>query len=426
MLSIPSPKKTAAAIASIEMFTTPAIVIATITSITLEPLDPPQLGLGAAADAVLRQRRVQIDDVRHDGRAEDPGGEEQRLAALEARDDEVAGDLGGIGLRERDLEREGDDDDADERRDHRLEPAVAVALEREDRERAAAGEQPRREERDAEKEVEAERGAEDLGEVGRHGDQLGLDPERHRDGPPEVVAAHLREVAARRDPELRRERLHDHRHQVRGEDDPEQEVAELRAGRNVRGEVPGIDVGDRGDERRPEERPESAQALPLTRERLLGGTQRRRLARQHVPDIGRRSRGRRPGTRPLRIHTYRNYNLDVSKSRGLSRRQLIVGAAPVVAAAPFAGLALAGRKELDATHMGADHPDMGHAAMYGESVPAPGGPNDLDALTYPPSALPHEPGRVREYTLLAQDREIEVAKGVVYPAWTYNGTARAR
>ena len=33
MLSIPSPKKTAAAIASMEMFTTPAIVIAMITSI---------------------------------------------------------------------------------------------------------------------------------------------------------------------------------------------------------------------------------------------------------------------------------------------------------------------------------------------------------------------------------------------------------
>ena len=29
---------------------------------------------------------------------------------------------------------------------------------------------------------------------------------------------------------------------------------------------------------------------------------------------------------------------------------------------------------------------------------------------------------MREYTLVAQDREIEVAQGVTYPAWTYNGT----
>jgi manganese oxidase len=112
----------------------------------------------------------------------------------------------------------------------------------------------------------------------------------------------------------------------------------------------------------------------------------------------------------------------MSNSRGLSRRQLIAGVAPVVAAAPFAGIALAGRREPEATHLGMDHAAMGHAAMIGAEAPAPGGPNDLDALTYPPPALPHQPGRVREYTLIAQDREIEVAKGVFYPAWTYNGT----
>ena len=55
-------------------------------------------------------------------------------------------------------------------------------------------------------------------------------------------------------------------------------------------------------------------------------------------------------------------------------------------------------------------------------MPAPGGPNDLDALLIPPPALPAKPGRVREYTLVAQDREIEVAQGVTYAAWTYNGT----
>jgi FtsP/CotA-like multicopper oxidase with cupredoxin domain len=105
----------------------------------------------------------------------------------------------------------------------------------------------------------------------------------------------------------------------------------------------------------------------------------------------------------------------------VTRRQLIVGAAPVVAAAPFAGLALAGRTtEQQATHLG--QAATGHAAMIGDAVPAPGGPRDLDALTYPEPALPHQPGRVREYTVVAEDREIEVARGVYYPAWTYNGT----
>ncbi len=65
---------------------------------------------------------------------------------------------------------------------------------------------------------------------------------------------------------------------------------------------------------------------------------------------------------------------------------------------------------------------MGHAAMIGEGAPAVGGPHDLDALLYPPPALPYEPGRVREYTLTATDRELEIAPGVFFPAWTYNGT----
>ena len=40
---------------------------------------------------------------------------------------------------------------------------------------------------------------------------------------------------------------------------------------------------------------------------------------------------------------------------------------------------------------------------------------NLDALLHPPPALPYEPGRVREYTLTATDREIEVAPGVFFP-----------
>ena len=34
----------------------------------------------------------------------------------------------------------------------------------------------------------------------------------------------------------------------------------------------------------------------------------------------------------------------------------------------------------------------------------------------------HSPGRVRRYTLVATDEELEIAPGVFFPAWTYNGT----
>ena len=108
----------------------------------------------------------------------------------------------------------------------------------------------------------------------------------------------------------------------------------------------------------------------------------------------------------------------------LTRRRLLAGAAPIVTVGPLCSLAssplLASNRE--ATHLGHEHAVAGHAAMIGGVVPAPGGPHDLDELLFPTLALPHEPGRVREYTLVATDRQIEVAKGVTFNAWTYNGT----
>ncbi|MDQ4019882.1 MAG: multicopper oxidase domain-containing protein [Actinomycetota bacterium] len=108
----------------------------------------------------------------------------------------------------------------------------------------------------------------------------------------------------------------------------------------------------------------------------------------------------------------------------ITRRQLLAGAAPVVASAPLVPFAFANSAgERVAAHRGHDGRQAGHAAMIGAEVPAPGDPGELDALLYPPTPLPHQPGRVREYTLTAFDTEIEVAKGVKFPAWTYNGTA---
>src|SRR4029077_13095794 len=122
--------------------------------------------------------------------------------------------------------------------------------------------------------------------------------------------------------------------------------------------------------------------------------------------------------------------------RPLSRRRLLATAAPFAAAPLVAKLALEGTPGASAaSHAGMDMPGMemggmdmnsapmiGHAAMIGDHALAAVGANDLDALLYPPTALPYEPGRVREYTLTALDREIEVAPGVFFPAWTYNGT----
>ena len=113
-------------------------------------------------------------------------------------------------------------------------------------------------------------------------------------------------------------------------------------------------------------------------------------------------------------------------TKPITRKRLLAGAAGLAATIPVARLAWP--DAASAEHVqglaGTPHGEhAGHAAMIGPGVPAPGGPNDLDKLLLPPPALPHQPGRVRAYTLTAVDRELEVAQGVFFPAWTYNGTA---
>ena len=55
--------------------------------------------------------------------------------------------------------------------------------------------------------------------------------------------------------QLRRQVLHQAGHRVGHHDDPDQQEAELGAGADIGGDVAGVDVGDRGDERRAEQKP---------------------------------------------------------------------------------------------------------------------------------------------------------------------------
>jgi FtsP/CotA-like multicopper oxidase with cupredoxin domain len=110
----------------------------------------------------------------------------------------------------------------------------------------------------------------------------------------------------------------------------------------------------------------------------------------------------------------------------ITRRRLLVAAAPLATAPLLAKYGLDGTADAAghsmASHHGSHDAAMGHAAMIGDGAPAVGGAHDLDSLLYPSPALPYERGRVREYTLTALDKDLEVAPGVFFPAWTYNGT----
>ena len=117
------------------MLMTPAIPIAIMTSTSSKRKIRRFSSSVAPDDAVLRERRVQVDDVRHHGRAEDPDREQDALRARRSPGRSPPATSCRVRLGEEDLEREGADDDADERRDDGLEPAEAACLQREDRRR---------------------------------------------------------------------------------------------------------------------------------------------------------------------------------------------------------------------------------------------------------------------------------------------------
>ena len=110
-------------------------------------------------------------------------------------------------------------------------------------------------------------------------------------------------------------------------------------------------------------------------------------------------------------------------NKGTTRRQILTRGAPLALALPLAATlpaaGLAGGEESGQPATADAHV---HGPHVGPDVPAPGRPGELDDLLVPPPALPADPGRVRRYAITAIDREVEVAKGVFFPAWTYNGT----
>ena len=114
---------------------------------------------------------------------------------------------------------------------------------------------PGDEQRHAEQQVEPDRRAEELGDVGRHRHHLGLHPQAdqctQRGKRSRHTSGRLRPVAM---PSLADRYWTSIAIRLASEHHPQQRVAELRAALDVGGEVARVDVGDRGHERRPEHR----------------------------------------------------------------------------------------------------------------------------------------------------------------------------
>jgi FtsP/CotA-like multicopper oxidase with cupredoxin domain len=121
----------------------------------------------------------------------------------------------------------------------------------------------------------------------------------------------------------------------------------------------------------------------------------------------------------------------------LSRRNFLCRV-PVLAALPAAATAAAQEHNGHAPAAGGDdsadaHGGAGHRGTVGTVDPAVNGFDPHEILRdFDEGAVRRVGGRtVREWELVAEDKEIEVAPGVKYAAWTYNGrvpgpTLRAR
>ena len=218
--------------------------------------------LAAAAEVVLvlaglHDRRVQVEVVRHDRRAEDADRDVEHVGVahdLGARDEARRRRPRGRAARARARRANDPAISDDQQHDQRLDVAEAGAA-------AATARAARRADVRHTPQISGSPNsrfsaiAEPITSARSHA-AIAISHSIHRTiaVPARVaVAAGLRQVAAAGDPEPRRQRLQQDRHQVREHDDAEQRVAVLRAAGEVGRPIPGVHVADGDQVARPGE-----------------------------------------------------------------------------------------------------------------------------------------------------------------------------
>ena len=159
---------------------------------------------------------MQIEIMRHHGRADDTEREIEHFGISDDVDRrrKAADDGTPLRIGKGNLDGEAHRDDAEHRDDEGFEIAEAKALQQQHDENVERGQQHADLERNAKKQIEADRRTDDFGDVGRDDRGFGEKPKRIG-GPLRIaVAAGLRQIAAGSDREAGAERLQDDRHNV--------------------------------------------------------------------------------------------------------------------------------------------------------------------------------------------------------------------
>ncbi len=118
------------------------------------------------------------------------------------------------------------------------------------------------------------------------------------------------------------------------------------------------------------------------------------------------------------------------KTEGLSRRRFLLGAGTAAVGAAFAAGSLASADKMPpggghpgAHHGAGSHPDARAMALVGECNSGPEHRLDPDKFLYHFDGGKESPRKdgttLRDYEITAIDREIEIAPGLFFPAWTY-------
>ena len=126
-------------------------------------------------------------------------------------------------------------------------------MDREQEQRHHADDDTPEEERQVEEDLQCDRAADDFGEVGGDGDDLGLPPVRESASLAEAITEQTRQRLPGDESELRGQVLDENGDEVRGHEHPDEEVPVLRTGGEIGRDVARIDIRDGRDEGRAEE-----------------------------------------------------------------------------------------------------------------------------------------------------------------------------
>ena len=214
---------------------------------------------------IVHQRGMQINRVRHHRGAEDRRGHQHGVSTLEARH-ETSRRLSGI---RRCDEQSGDESEGDDQQHHdddAFEQSLRSAtLEPQHHRGDRADHQAAREQRQTEQQLQRDRAADHLGQIGGDGDDLRLGEEHEPTGVTHPLPQQLRQRFAGHDAEFRRLILDEHAHRVGEHQHPHQQITVTCARSDVGRHIARIHIGHGRHERRSEDAGERMPLLVLLR-----------------------------------------------------------------------------------------------------------------------------------------------------------------